>query len=154
MTNRQRVDRPVLGRDPELTRAGYWLRRFKIDELPQLLNVIKGDISIVGPRPALPEQLIEYENTIGGKRLLVRPGLTGLAQVNGNIHLTWPQRWEYDAVYVEHQSLWLDLWIIWRTVAVIILGEDKFLKLPGTDEFNVGAGLKPTRTKFKIGRRP
>jgi len=130
MTDRPRVsDHEIIGRDPEITRVGYWLRRFKLDELPQLINVIKGDMSIVGPRPALPSQLSVYDSKTM-KRLVVRPGLTGLAQVNGNIHLSWPERWQYDIWYVEHLSLMLDLKIIIKTFAVIIFGEDKFYKQP------------------------
>jgi undecaprenyl phosphate N,N'-diacetylbacillosamine 1-phosphate transferase len=115
--------------DPELTRVGAFLRRYKLDELVQIFNVFWGYMSVVGPRPALPRQLAEYDE-IGRKRLLVRPGLSGLAQVHGNIYLTWPERWQYDARYVDECSLGLDLWIIWRTIAVQIRGEEKFLEPP------------------------
>lgn len=129
MLHKPRVTKQeIIGHDTEITRVGYWLRRFKIDEMPQLLNVFKGDMSIVGPRPALPIPLENYDEN-GKKRLLVRPGLTGLAQINGNIHLTWLERWRYDAQYVDNLSLWLDLQIIYRTVAVVILGERRFYKL-------------------------
>jgi lipopolysaccharide/colanic/teichoic acid biosynthesis glycosyltransferase len=127
MTHRRRdVHQEIFGKTDEVTRIGYWLRRFKIDELPQLMNVLKGDMSVVGPRPALPSQLSQYNDT-GKRRLCVRPGLTGLAQIHGNIHLSWPQRWVYDAKYVDELSLGMDLWIILRTFAVIWLGEEKFL---------------------------
>lgn len=130
MTHRLRTPASeIVGYHPEVTRVGYWLRRFKIDECLQLLNVLKGEMSLVGPRPALPDQLQNYD-ALARTRLLVRPGLTGLAQVNGNIHLSWPERWRYDAEYVRRMSLKLDLWIIWRTVAVVVLGEDRFLNLP------------------------
>jgi undecaprenyl phosphate N,N'-diacetylbacillosamine 1-phosphate transferase len=130
MTDRARAPGgEIYGRDPEVTRLGYWLRRFKLDELPQLLNIARGDLSIVGPRPALPSQLSEYTD-LARKRLEVRPGLTGLAQVNGNIHLSWPERWQYDAQYVGRVSLLFDLQIILRTVAVVLLGEDKFRNPP------------------------
>lgn len=126
MTHRlDRVPRQVFGRDPEVTRCGYWLRRFKIDELPQLVNVLRGDMSLVGPRPALPEQLNDY-NQFSLQRLEVRPGMTGLAQVYGNIHLSWPQRWRFDRLYCRRVSLGLDLWILVRTVVVIFLGERRF----------------------------
>jgi undecaprenyl phosphate N,N'-diacetylbacillosamine 1-phosphate transferase len=115
--------------DPELTRVGAWLRRFKIDELVQVFNVLRGEMSWVGPRPALPRQLDEYDET-GRRRLLVKPGMSGLAQVHGNIYLSWPERWKYDSRYVEECSLRLDLWIIWRTIAVMFIGEEKFLKQP------------------------
>jgi lipopolysaccharide/colanic/teichoic acid biosynthesis glycosyltransferase len=129
MIHRPRIsDREIIGRDPEVTRVGYWLRRFKIDELPQLVNVLKGNMSLVGPRPALPDQLVVYDN-VAMKRLIVRPGLTGLAQVNGNIHLSWPERWCYDAEYVEYLSFKLDIGIIYRTIAVVVFGENRFSKV-------------------------
>lgn len=128
MTNRPRVpEHEIVGRTPDVTKLGYWLRRFKVDELPQFFNVLRGDMSLVGPRPALPTQLAEYDET-AHKRLRVRPGLTGLAQINGNIHLSWPQRWEYDAAYVEQLSLALDLSILLRTVVVVLLGERHFFQ--------------------------
>ena len=128
MTDRLRTpDREIIGRDADVTRVGYWLRRFKIDELPQLWNVIRGEMSLIGPRPGLPVDVAACTE-LERQRLLVRPGLTGLAQTHGNIHLTWQQRWQYDAQYVEQTSLWLDLQILWRTVAVVLAGEHKFLE--------------------------
>jgi lipopolysaccharide/colanic/teichoic acid biosynthesis glycosyltransferase len=130
MTHQARLpNREILLDDPEVTRIGYWLRRLKIDELPQLHNVVRGDMSLVGPRPALANQLLEY-NGETQKRLLVRPGLTGLAQVNGNIYLSWPDRWKYDVWYVENISFFLDLKIMLRTVAVLLAGEDRLLRSP------------------------
>ena len=126
-------DHEVIGRTSEVTRIGYWLRRFKLDELPQLWNVIIGNMSLVGPRPALPEQLEQYDE-IGRKRLEVRPGLTGLAQVSGNIHLTWQERWSYDVRYVEQLSLFLDFRIILKTILVVLLGEKRFLQPPLHDK--------------------
>ncbi len=128
MTHKQRHNHTeVLPDNPEVTRIGRSLRRFKIDELPQLLNVLGGDMSIVGPRPALPSQLESY-NMVGHKRLEVRPGLTGLAQINGNILLSWPERWVYDKQYVENLSLLLDLKIILKTFRIIFKGEKIGLK--------------------------
>lgn len=130
MTDKARVpDREILPADAELTRVGNWLRRFKVDEWPQIWNILKGDMSIIGPRPALPRQLAEFDDA-GRKRLLVRPGLSGLAQVYGNIYLSWPERWQYDARYVETLSLGLDVWIILRSASVMIRGEEKFLVKP------------------------
>jgi undecaprenyl phosphate N,N'-diacetylbacillosamine 1-phosphate transferase len=130
MTHVSRVsDHEILPDDPDVTRVGAFLRRYKLDELIQVVNVLKGDMSVIGPRPALPRQLSEYDDT-GRIRLLVNPGLSGLAQINGNIYLSWPERWQYDARYVEKCSLGLDLWIIWRTIAVMIVGEEKFLRSP------------------------
>ena len=109
----------------EITRIGRILRRLKIDELPQLINVLVGDMSIVGPRPPLPSLLKEM-NKAQRQRFDVLPGLTGLAQVNGNIHINWQSRFEYDLYYVKHVSLFLDLKIILKTILVVIFGEEKF----------------------------
>ena len=130
MTDRLRTaHQELFGKTDEITAVGFWLRRFKLDELPQLWNIVNGDMSLVGPRPALPAQLAEYTE-LARQRLLARPGLTGLAQVHGNIHLTWPERWIYDAEYVDRVSFALDVRIIVRTVAVVLLGEARFLKRP------------------------
>lgn len=108
-----------------LTRLGKVIRRTKIDELPQLINVFRGDMSLVGPRPTVKEQTDKY-NEFQRQRLKMRPGMTGLAQVNGNISLTWDERIEYDVDYVTNFSVLLDLKILCRTIAVVICGEDKF----------------------------
>lgn len=130
MTDQPRVpDREILPADPEVTRVGKFLRRFKIDEWPQITNILAGDMSIVGPRPALPRQVAEFD-AAGRRRLLVRPGLTGLAQVMGNIYLSWPERWQYDARYVDTLSLRADMAIILRTISVMIVGEKPFLERP------------------------
>lgn len=132
MTHREReATSEILPGHSEVTRVGNWLRRFKIDELPQLLNIVNGDMSLVGPRPALPEHISEY-NEAGLRRLLERPGLTGLSQVSGNIYLSWPDRWFYDAQYVDRLSFLKDVTIIVKTVAVVLLGEERFLKKPDT----------------------
>lgn len=115
-------DKQTFKDDVEVTAVGKIIRRLKIDELPQLLNVVKGDMSLIGPRPCLPA-LVKDFNESGKKRLLVRPGLTGLAQVNGNIYLTWEERWEFDKKYVEQQSFYLDLKIISKTVFIVLFGE-------------------------------
>jgi lipopolysaccharide/colanic/teichoic acid biosynthesis glycosyltransferase len=130
MTDRPRVAHAeIRAGNPEVTPAGAVLRRFKIDELPQLLNVVRGDMSLVGPRPALPAQLAEY-TPLALRRLEVRPGLTGLAQVNGNIALSWPERWAYDARYVDELSLALDLRILLRTLGVLLRGEQAYWRAP------------------------
>lgn len=108
-----------------VTPAGRFLRRFKIDELPQLLNVLKGDMSLVGPRPTIMEQVLTYDE-FRRRRLEVRPGITGLAQVNGNANIPWDERIRYDVHYVDHVSFLLDLSILARTLAVIVLGEARF----------------------------
>jgi undecaprenyl phosphate N,N'-diacetylbacillosamine 1-phosphate transferase len=117
----------IVGHNPEVTQVGYWLRRFKLDEVPQFYNVLKGDMSLVGPRPPLPDQLHQYDDKVA-KRLSVKPGLTGLAQTHGNIFLTWPERWQYDIQYVNQLCLKLDLLILFRTIAVVFSGEQKFHK--------------------------
>ncbi len=108
--------------DPQdFTGIGRLLRRLSIDELPQLINVLRGEMSIVGPRPTLPYQVQRYNSRQAG-RLRVPPGLTGLAQVNGRNEMTWPERIEWDLRYVASQSLWLDLRILVRTIRVILVG--------------------------------
>lgn len=130
MYDRPRVaDREILKGDFEVTRIGEILRRFKIDELPQIINVFLGDMSLVGPRPCLPRQRAEF-NEDGQQRIKVRPGLTGLAQVNGNIYLSWEERWKYDRQYVEKLSFISDIKIVVRTLAILLYGEEKFLKHP------------------------
>lgn len=131
MTNEKRTvgNQPIIGKADGVTKVGYHLRRFKIDELPQLLNVLFGDMSLVGPRPSVPEQLKQMSEA-EKQRYSVRPGLTGLAQINGNIHLTWKERFVYDLKYVSHVTFWNDLKIIFRTVFIVILGEQKFLNKP------------------------
>lgn len=118
----RRPNEEIMLSNPEVTTLGRFLRRYKIDELPQIWNVLIGDMSLVGPRPGIAEQLVKLDH-IGKKRLLVRPGLTGLAQISGNIYLSWPERWRYDAQYVEKQSFWLDCRILWHTLSVVINGE-------------------------------
>lgn len=130
---RQKVGVEVMKDDDRITPLGKFLRRFKIDELAQLINIVKGDMSIVGPRPTLPEYLDQYEEW-EKERFVVRPGLTGLAQVNGNIYLERKQKSKYDVVYVKHVSLWMDIKIILKTVAIVILGEEKFVNKKGIRE--------------------
>ena len=113
--------------DPDVTRIGGLLRRFKIDELPQIWNVFIGDMSLVGPRPALPS-LYEKFGEIAKKRCEVRPGMTGWAQVNGNIYLPWEERLCLDREYVDRMSFMLDLRILVKTVAIVLFGEEKYIK--------------------------
>ncbi|MBN1345528.1 MAG: sugar transferase [Phycisphaerae bacterium] len=112
---------------PEITRVGRILRRTKIDELPQIINVLLGDMSIIGPRPTLPDQVERYDE-YERQRLWVRPGCTGLAQIHGNTGLTWPERFEWDLYYVQHLSLWLDLQVLFRTPLLILLGDGRFVR--------------------------
>ncbi|MDD3138959.1 MAG: sugar transferase [Lachnospiraceae bacterium] len=108
-----------------LTKFGKILRRTKIDELPQLINVLIGDMSLVGPRPTIYQQVMNY-NEMQAHRLDMRPGMTGLAQVNGNIYLSWDERIKFDLEYINHFSLMLDLKILAKTVLVVVFGEKKF----------------------------
>jgi lipopolysaccharide/colanic/teichoic acid biosynthesis glycosyltransferase len=108
--------------DPRITRIGAWLRRSKLDELPQLYNVLCGDMSLVGPRPSLPEQVEPYSLT-DLVRLDVRPGLTGVAQISGNTFVPWPDRIQLDRWYVAHRSLRVDLAVLVHTIPVICRGE-------------------------------
>ena len=108
--------------DDRITRIGTWLRRYSLDELPNLWNVLRGEMSIVGPRPTLAVQVEQYTERQRG-RLAVKPGITGWAQVNGRASLPWPERIELDIWYVEHRSLRLDLQILARTVRMVIGGK-------------------------------
>lgn len=112
-------DSPQSGADPRITRLGRWLRESSLDELPQLFNVVSGDMSLVGPRP-LYVQMIPDWTPRQRSRLLVKPGLTGLSQVNGRASLTIEQRLEYDVQYVEAFGLRTDLMILWMTVRRVI----------------------------------
>jgi lipopolysaccharide/colanic/teichoic acid biosynthesis glycosyltransferase len=110
--------------DPRITRVGRVLRRLSIDELPQLWNVVRGDMSLVGPRPTLRYQVDRY-TPHQRRRLEVKPGITGWAQVNGRAALPWADRIELDVWYVEHRSLWLDLKILARTPFALVGGTYK-----------------------------
>jgi len=110
--------------DPRITRTGRVLRRLSLDELPQLWNVVRGDMSLIGPRPTLRYQVDEYTPR-QRRRLDVKPGLTGWAQVNGRTKLPWDERIELDVWYVEHRSPWLDLKILLRTPLALVTGTYK-----------------------------
>jgi lipopolysaccharide/colanic/teichoic acid biosynthesis glycosyltransferase len=105
--------------DDRITNIGRWLRHWSLDELPQLINVLRGDMSLVGPRPSTPEQVARY-TTRQRRRLEVRPGLTGWAQINGRNLIPWPERIELDIWYVDHWSFLLDIKILLKTIPVIV----------------------------------
>jgi lipopolysaccharide/colanic/teichoic acid biosynthesis glycosyltransferase len=107
--------------DARITRSGRLLRRFSLDELPNLVNVLRGELSVVGPRPTVAEQVDQYTPR-QRRRLEVKPGITGWAQVNGRLTLPWPERIELDVWYVEHRSLALDLRILARTARMLVTG--------------------------------
>jgi len=122
---------------PEITPVGRVLRRLKIDELPQLVNVLRGEMSLVGPRPTLPDQVAAYDG-FRRQRLLTRPGVTGLAQVYSSASASWDERILYDVAYVRCCSAWMDRTILLRTVLVICLGEARTARRFATTRF---AGL-------------
>ena len=111
----------VLEGDARITRVGRLLRRFSLDELPNLVNVLKGEMALVGPRPTIQEQVDRYTER-QRRRLEVKPGITGWAQINGRASLPWPERIELDVWYVEHRSLLLDLRIVARTARMLATG--------------------------------
>jgi lipopolysaccharide/colanic/teichoic acid biosynthesis glycosyltransferase len=111
----------VLEGDPRITRMGRLLRRFSLDELPNLVNVLKGDMAIVGPRPTVQEQVDRYTDR-QRRRLEVKPGITGWAQINGRTSLSWPERIELDVWYVENRSLRLDVRILLKTARMLATG--------------------------------
>jgi lipopolysaccharide/colanic/teichoic acid biosynthesis glycosyltransferase len=123
--------------DDRITRIGVFLRRYSLDELPNLWNVLRGEMSIVGPRPTLPVQVEQYTERQRG-RLAVKPGISGWAQINGRASLPWPERIELDLWYVEHRSLRLDLTILARTVRMVLGGD-------GIYKGERGGWIPPTR---------
>ena len=111
--------------DPRVTRVGSRLRRWSVDELPQLINVLLGDMSMVGPRPALPEEAAAYGEQVR-RRLAVKPGITGLWQVSGRSDLAWEESVRLDLRYVENWSLALDLQILWKTLSAVRRGSGAY----------------------------
>jgi exopolysaccharide biosynthesis polyprenyl glycosylphosphotransferase len=114
-----------LRKDPRVTAVGAHLRRWSIDELPQLFNVFLGHMSLVGPRPALPDEAAKYAEHVR-RRLVVKPGLTGLWQVNGRSDLSWDESVRLDLRYVENWSFALDLQILWKTISVLVRGSGAY----------------------------
>ena len=104
--------------DPRITKPGAWLRRFSIDELPQLFNVLRGDMSLVGPRPPLGREVAQYDD-FARRRLAVRPGMTGLWQVSGRSDLSWEEAIRLDLYYVDNWSMFQDLSILLRTFSAV-----------------------------------
>ena len=119
----------VMRDDDRVTPIGRFIRRTKIDEIPQCLNVLRGEMSLIGPRPERVASLADYDEEIS-KRLKMRPGMTGLAQVSGNIYISLEDRYRLDVYYVENFSLWLDIRILLRTVGVVLLGEERYKERP------------------------
>jgi lipopolysaccharide/colanic/teichoic acid biosynthesis glycosyltransferase len=120
---------PIIGKAVGITKIGFYLRRFKVDEIPQLINVLLFQMSLIGPRPSVPEQLLNMtENE--KKRYNIKPGLTGLSQISGNIHLSWKERYKLDLVYIDNITFLNDIKILFRTIFIVIEGEEKFLNKP------------------------
>lgn len=146
--------RPVIkDSNQNLTKVGKVIRKLKFDELPQIVNVLKGDMCFIGPRPLLPVYDCEYQEWELIK-FEMRPGLTGLSQVRGNGHLTIKARKYYDAYYVLHASPLLDLKIIFKTIAVLLVGEKRFLKRVPPEDYvklknEVGKRLKISDRTYK-----
>jgi lipopolysaccharide/colanic/teichoic acid biosynthesis glycosyltransferase len=107
--------------DTRITRVGEFLRRTSLDEIPNLINILRGDMAVIGPRPTIPIQVAQYTDRQRG-RLAVKPGLTGWAQVNGRAALPWPDRIELDLWYIEHRSWRLDFQILMRTARMVLSG--------------------------------
>jgi lipopolysaccharide/colanic/teichoic acid biosynthesis glycosyltransferase len=122
----------VVSDDPRITRSGRILRRTGLDELPQLVNILRGEMSLVGPRPDLVEQVANYSES-DRRRLAVRPGLTGWSQTHGREEIGWPERIQQDIWYIDHWSLWLDLKILFLTVAQFFRPEPE----PVEDTMNI-----------------
>jgi lipopolysaccharide/colanic/teichoic acid biosynthesis glycosyltransferase len=113
--------------DPRITRIGAWLRKYRIDEIPQFFNVLTGEMSLVGPRPLLPEYLHAYSER-DRRRLLVKPGVTGWQQVNGGSQNTWDERITLDQWYIDNWSLWVDLKVILRTISIVLKADTVYGK--------------------------
>ena len=111
--------------DVRITKVGHFLRKSRIDELPQLMNIIKGDMAIIGPRPERPEFIEEFLKDIPdfNDRIIIKPGITGWAQVNGGYELSPKEKLKYDKYYIEHESLNLDILIYIKTVQVVFTGD-------------------------------
>ena len=122
----------VVSDDPRITRSGRVLRRTGLDELPQLVNIVRGEMSLVGPRPDLVEQVANYSES-DRRRLVVRPGLTGWSQTHGREEIGWPERIEQDLWYIDHWSVWLDLKVLFLTVAQIFRRDPE----PAEDTMNI-----------------
>lgn len=122
MSDKRDTGGQLLPDTERITRVGEWIRQLSLDELPQLINVLKGEMSLVGPRPLLPKYVPLYSER-QHHRHDVKPGITGWAQINGRNSISWTQKFEHDLYYVEHQSLYLDLKILWLTFIKVLQRE-------------------------------
>lgn len=126
MTDERDVDGNLLPEAQRLTKIGAFIRKFSIDELPQLINVLKGDMAFIGPRPLLPKYLPLY-NEEQHRRHEVRPGISGWAQVHGRNNITWTEKFKLDVWYVDHVSLWVDIKVIILTIKNVLTSKDIIL---------------------------
>lgn len=146
MTDERDENGNLLPNEQRITKVGAFIRKTSIDELPQLFNVLKGDMALVGPRPLLPEYLPYYTDR-EKLRHTVRVGITGLAQVNGRNNLTWEERLEYDAYYAEHISFMLDLRILFQTVEKVFSHKDVIVVL--NEKTNLPLNIYRGKSKVK-----
>ena len=111
--------------DPRITKIGKFIRKTRIDEIPQLFNILKGDMSLIGPRPERPELTYNFNKEIPGfiDRLVIKPGLTGLAQVNGGYDISPEEKLKWDIIYIKNRNIFLDISIIFKTIGVVFTGE-------------------------------
>jgi lipopolysaccharide/colanic/teichoic acid biosynthesis glycosyltransferase len=137
MSDSKDSDGNLLPDNERLSRIGQWARKYSLDELPQLVNILKGEMSLVGPRPLLIQYLQLY-NDEQRKRHQVKPGITGLAQVNGRNALSWKEKFAFDVFYSEHVSLTLDLQILFKTVATVVTKQGVNAKSDVTSEIFKG----------------
>lgn len=135
MSSLRSTDGELLPDERRMTAIGAFLRKYSLDELPQLFNVLKGELSLVGPRPLLMEYLPLY-SAEQARRHEVKPGITGWAQVNGRNAISWDEKFKLDVWYVENRSLWLDIKILWMTVKKVVIRE------------NISAKGEATMSKF------
>ena len=123
MTDEKDENGVLLPNDQRVTKVGKFIRKFSIDELPQLFNILKGDMSLIGPRPLL-KRYLELYTPEQARRHEVRPGMTGWAQVNGRNNISWTEKFKLDVWYVDHCSLWLDIKIVFMTIKNVFAGKD------------------------------
>lgn len=147
MTDERDAEGKLLPDKDRITSVGKFVRKTSIDELPQLINVLKGDMALIGPRPLLPEYLPYYTER-ERLRHTVRPGISGWAQVNGRNSVTWDQKLEYDAYYVEHLSLWMDIRVILTTIKNVLGAKDiNVVPQNGAGKLNVERQAKLNNSK-------
>lgn len=135
MTDERDANGNLLPNEQRITPIGKFIRRFSLDELPQLINVLKGDMAFIGPRPLLIKYLPLYSEE-QHRRHAVRPGMSGWAQVNGRNNITWTEKFKLDVWYVDHVSLWLDIKIIFMTIKNVLSGKDVVISTGGFDGAN------------------